>query len=205
MNTNSALLNCFGLALSIAKKQAWSGMAWKPGMEGGGGGGRGGSTTAAAAKRWILGSLFDTGRCDMFLFFIFSVRWLKYYFNEFSYRRHKTPDYGKWTGTYITLFNTNWALKASFYYKPHSPNHTHTFIQGTCLTFTLGDTRLFSILTSLSVDDPFHPLSQTFAPKWWQHKAHCSFLIHLKSQLQKHFFWFFHYILIYSLRFSINM
>lgn len=79
MNTNSVLLNCFGLALSIAKKQAWSGMAWKPGMEGGG------STTAAAAKRWILGSLFDTGRCDMFLFLFFSVGWLKYYCNELDF------------------------------------------------------------------------------------------------------------------------
>lgn len=79
MNTNSVLLNCFGLALSIAKKQAWSGMAWKPGMEGG-------APQQQQQQRdefWVACLARDDVTC--FYFYFFSVGWLKYYFNELDF------------------------------------------------------------------------------------------------------------------------
>lgn len=63
-NTNSLLLNCFGLAWSIAKKRAWSGKAWKR---------REGRRGAPPQQSWIMGSLFDVGACDFFL----SGKWLQ--------------------------------------------------------------------------------------------------------------------------------
>lgn len=63
-NTNSLLLNCFGLAWSIAKKRVWSGMAWKRNE---------GRRGAPPQQSWIMGSLFDMGTCDFFFFFVMEM------------------------------------------------------------------------------------------------------------------------------------
>lgn len=93
-NANSLLLNCFGLAWSIAKKMAWSGMAWKA---------KGGKERGSAtAESWIMGSLLVT-------FFFVREMVTRYFITQhmnynFKYRHDKTEaDYVRWRVTLSSL------------------------------------------------------------------------------------------------------